>query len=86
DKTSALNVAGNRTYSPRAKHITPRYCFVQELVEEGNIRIHYFKSEDQLEDLDTEPLSKHRHRKMIKLINEVKAFNTNKLINYQGKA
>ena len=29
DNTSALHVAGNRTYSPRAKHIALRYFFVQ---------------------------------------------------------
>ena len=35
DNTSALHVADNRTYSPRAKRIALRYFFVQELVEEG---------------------------------------------------
>ncbi|CAN0012211.1 unnamed protein product, partial [Ascophyllum nodosum] len=33
DKTSTLHIAGNRTYSPRAKHIVLRYFFEQELVE-----------------------------------------------------
>ena len=28
--TSALHIAGNRTYSPRAKHIALRYLYVQE--------------------------------------------------------
>ena len=40
DITSALHVSGNRTYSPRAKHITLRYFFIQERVEEGKISIH----------------------------------------------
>ena len=40
DNTSALHVASNRTYSPHAKHIAPRFFFVQELVEEGKITIH----------------------------------------------
>ena len=48
DNTSALYAAGNRTYSPRAKHIALRYFFVQELVEEGKASIRYVKSEDQL--------------------------------------
>ena len=43
DNTSALHVSGNRTYSPRAKHIALRYFFVQELVEEGKITIHFVK-------------------------------------------
>ena len=68
DNTSALHVADNRTYSPRAKHIALRYFFVQELV--GKVTIHYVKSEDQLVDLGTKHLSKHRHRDLITLLNE----------------
>ena len=37
DDTPVLHVAGNRTYSPRAKHVALRYFFVQKLVEEGKI-------------------------------------------------
>ena len=44
DNTSALHFAGNRTYSPRVKRIVLRYFFVEELVEEGNISIHYVKT------------------------------------------
>ena len=66
DNTSALHIAGNRTYSPRAKHIALRYYFfVQELVEEGKVSIHYVKSEDQLADLGTKHHSTHRHRDLI---------------------
>ena len=74
DNTSALHVAGNPTYSPRAKHIALRYYFfVQELVEEGKFSIYYVKSEDQLADLGTKHLSKHHHRNVFKLINEFEA-------------
>ena len=59
---------------------------MQELVEEGNISIHYVKSEDQLADLGTKHLRKNRHRDHIKLINAFKARNTNKLFNYQEEA
>ena len=72
DNTLALHVAGNRTYSPRAKHIALRYFFVQELVE-GKVSIHYAKSEGQLADLGTKHHSKHRHRDLIKFIIEFKA-------------
>ena len=53
DNTSALDVAGNRSYSPRAKHIALRYFFVQELVEEGKITIHFVKTQDQIADFGT---------------------------------
>ena len=71
--TSVLHVTGNRIYSPRAKRAAPRYYFVRELVEEDKIGIHYIKTEDQLADMGTKHLSKHRHRNLIKLINEFKA-------------
>ena len=41
DSTSTLHVAGNQTYSPRVKHVALRFFFVQELVKEGRISIHY---------------------------------------------
>ena len=70
DNTSALHVTDNRTYSSWAKHTALRYFFVQELVKEGKIDIHHVKTEDQVDDLSTKPLSKRRHRDLIKLINE----------------
>ena len=75
DDTSALHIVGSRTYIPRAKHIAQRYYlfFVQELVE-GKISTHHdVNSEDHLADLGTKHHSKHRHRDLIKLINELKA-------------
>ena len=74
DNTSALHIADNRTYIPRAKHIALRYYFcVQELVE-GNVGIHYVKSEGQLADfLGTKHHRKHRHRDLIEFINDFKA-------------
>ena len=77
DNTLALHVAGNRTYSPGAKHIALRYLFVQELVVEGKVSIHHLKIEDHLADLGTKQYSKHhskyRNHNLIKLINEFKA-------------
>ena len=72
DSTSALYIAGNHTYIPRAKHIALRYYFfVQELVE-GKVGIHYVKSEGQLADLGTKHHSNHRHGNLIKFINDFK--------------
>ena len=74
DNTSALYIAGNHTYIPRAKHIALRYYFfVQELVE-GKVSIHYVKSEGQLVDfLGTKHHRKHRHRDLIEFTNDFKA-------------
>ena len=70
DNTSALYITGNRTYIPRAIALK-YYFFVQELVE-GKVGIHYVKSEGQLADLGTKHHSKHRHRDLIKFINDFK--------------
>ena len=43
DNTSALHVAGNMIFSLRVKHIALGYFFVQDLVKEGKITIHFFK-------------------------------------------
>ena len=71
--TSALHVAGYRTYSPRATHIVLRYYFFAHELMGGKVSIHYVKSEDQLVDLGTKHHNKHRHRDLIKLINDFKA-------------
>ena len=76
DNTSALHVAGNRIYSPRAKHIALRYFFVQELMKEGKITIHVVKTQDQVADFGTKHANKHRHRALIKVIREVEALET----------
>ena len=73
DITSALLVTGNRTYSPRAKHIALGYFFVQELVEEGKITIRFVKTQDQIADLGTKHANKHRLRALMKLIKEFEA-------------
>ena len=58
DTTSRLHVAGNRTYSPRVKHVVLGYFFVQELVEEGKFTIHYVSAQYQLADLGPKHLGK----------------------------
>ena len=73
DNTSALHVAGNRTYSLRAKHIALRYFFVQELVKEGKITTYFVKTQDQIADLGTKHANKHHHRAFIKLTREFEA-------------
>ena len=39
-----------------------RYFFVQELVKEGRTSIQYVRTEDQVADIGTKHLNKHRHR------------------------
>ena len=62
DNTSALLVAGNRTYSSRVKHVALRYFLIKELAEESRITILYEKTKDHRADIATKHLSKQRQR------------------------
>ena len=75
ENTSTLHVAGSQTYSPRVRHVALRYFFIQELVRQCRIRIHSVKTEDQLADIETKHLSKHRHHCLLKLISEFRSWN-----------
>ena len=45
---------------------------MQKLAGEDKVSIHYVNTEDELADLGTKSLSKHRHHDFIKVINEYK--------------
>ena len=68
DNTSALHVAGNQTYSSRAKHVALRYFYIREIIKEGNVSIRYIPTEKQRADLGTKFLDKQWHRVLIELI------------------
>ena len=71
--TSALHVAGNRTYTSRVNLVALRYFFIQELVKEGRITVKYVMAENQLADIGTKHLSKQRPRYLFKLISDFRA-------------
>ena len=73
DNTSAPHVAGNHTFSSRAKHVARRLFYVREVVQESKVSIHYVPTEDNISDLGTKLLNKNRHRYLIGLINDFKA-------------
>ena len=65
-KKPALHVAGNRTSFSRAKHVTLRYLFVQELVEGRHD--HHPLRQDKLADIGVKHLNKQHHRELINKI------------------
>ena len=54
--------------------------FVQELVEDGAITVHYAKTQDQLADSGTKHLNKQRHRELINKIRDFRAWTAPKTI------
>ena len=73
DNTATIHVIGNRTYSSRTKHIALRYFYIREMVMDGSISIHYIPTENQLADIGTKHLNKHR---LHFLLDKIKNFGT----------
>lgn len=51
DNTSAINIAKNPVQHFRTKHIDIRHHFIRELVEDGDIKLHYIPTDKQLADI-----------------------------------
>jgi len=57
DNTSAINLIKNPIQHSRTKHIEIRYHFIRDHVQNGNIKIEFVASENQLADIFTKPLN-----------------------------
>ena len=68
DITATLRVIGNRAFSSRTKHITLRFFNIRELVEENKITTHYILTENQLADIWTKHLNRHRLQQLRHMI------------------
>ncbi|KAL8013243.1 putative reverse transcriptase, RNA-dependent DNA polymerase [Plasmopara halstedii] len=56
DNKSAISIATNQGYTPRANHIDLRAHFVRDQVEAGNIKLEHVPSAEQLADYLTKPV------------------------------
>ena len=56
DNISSIALSKNPIFYGRSKHIEIRYHFIRELVENGDIKIKFCKSEQHLTDIFTKPL------------------------------
>ena len=60
DNTSAIAITQNPVLHSRTKHIDVRYHFIRDHVEKKNVRIEYVRTEKQIADIFTKPLSETR--------------------------
>ncbi|XP_066159875.1 secreted RxLR effector protein 161-like [Oryza sativa Japonica Group] len=58
DNKSSIAMTKNPVFHDRSKHIDTRYHFIRECVENGKIVINYVRTEEQLKDVLTKPLSR----------------------------
>ncbi|GJT21787.1 retrovirus-related pol polyprotein from transposon TNT 1-94 [Tanacetum coccineum] len=65
DNKSAIVLCCNNVQHSRAKHIDVRYHFIKEQVENGILELYFVRTEYQLADIFTKPLSRERFNFLI---------------------
>ena len=68
DNQSAISMTKNPQYHGRAKHISIKYHFVREQVENGVVILKYCPSENMLADMFTKGLNRDRFCKLREMI------------------
>jgi hypothetical protein len=58
DSKSTMALAKNPVFHEQSKHIRERYHFIRDCLEEGNFKVCYINTKDQLADLLTKPLGR----------------------------
>ncbi len=63
DNQSAMALAKNSTFHDRTKHIAVRHHFVRDEIEQGQIRVEYVPTGDQVADVLTKALAREKHER-----------------------
>ena len=58
DNTSAINISKNPMMHTKTKHISIKYHFLRELVQDKEVRLEYVNTKEQIVDIFTKPLPK----------------------------
>jgi hypothetical protein len=67
DNQGAISLTKNPIRHARTKHIDVQHHFVQERIENGEVRFEYCPTEHMVVDVLTKALSKERHHKLINM-------------------
>jgi len=65
DNESAIAMTGNPLQHFLTKHISIRYHFIREHVEDGDIEMHFVPTDQQLADIFTKPLPEIQFNKLV---------------------
>lgn len=61
DNTSAINISKNPMMHKKTKHITIKYHYVRELVQDREVNMEYINTKEQIVDIFTKALPKDAH-------------------------
>ncbi|KAL8116381.1 hypothetical protein AgCh_022764 [Apium graveolens] len=76
DNQSAIAMTGNPVQHSMTKHISIRYHFIREHVDEGTVELHFVPTDQQLADIFTKPLCE---ATFTRLVNELGMVSVNLL-------
>ena len=68
DNKSAIALAKNPVFHDRSKHIDVRYHYIRECVARKDVQVEYVKSQDQVADILTKPLTSEDFRRLRNLL------------------
>ena len=57
DNQSCIKLSQNPVFHDRSKHIEMKYHFIRDLVERGALKLQYIRTDEQIVDILTKPLS-----------------------------
>ncbi|KAL7597761.1 hypothetical protein Lser_V15G21859 [Lactuca serriola] len=65
DFESAIRICHNPVQHSKTKHISLQYHFIKDLVEDGNVEIHFVRTTDQIADIFTKALHEASFNKIL---------------------
>ena len=64
DNKSTISLINNPVHHDRSKHIEMRYHLIREYANTGQLEVEFIRTEEQLGDILTKPLSKNKFREL----------------------
>ena len=68
DNQSAICMAKNPQFHGRTKHVSIKYHFIRDQVDEGTVKLQYCKSENMLADVLTKGLPREQFERLRKVM------------------
>lgn len=68
DTQSAISIASNGSNNPRTKHVSIRYHFVNESLQQGTVKLGYVSTNEQPADGSTKPMTTAKQSKLCKFV------------------
>ena len=62
DNTSAINISNNHVMHTKTKHISIKYHYLRELVQEKEVRMEYVNTKEKIANIFTKSLPKVSHQ------------------------